>query len=146
MIDAAEYGKIRWYGNNIPFLSNGSWLSFQQDERLIKNDLLQLLLTSPGERVMKPNFGTNIRRFMFENITEARLKSLRSNISTAIERYEPRVNVKNLDVREIGENAIAITIQASLITDPSREFFFQVQLQFDSVSKTLRQRVLDVNR
>lgn len=60
----------RFYGFNIPIFNGKTILPFQTDERLIKNDILQLLLTSPGERIMRANFGCNIKPSMFENNTE----------------------------------------------------------------------------
>jgi len=64
----------------------------------IKADLLQLLLTNPGERVMLPGFGTPLRELMFEPndvIIESRAKMM---IATAIETWEPRIVVDAIHV------------------------------------------------
>jgi hypothetical protein len=51
-----------WFGFNPPFIGGQQKvMSRQEDLRLIKNDLLQLLLTVPGERVHRPTFGSPIR-------------------------------------------------------------------------------------
>ena len=36
------------------------------DENAIKSDLMHLILTNKGERLYNPEFGTNLRRFIFE--------------------------------------------------------------------------------
>ena len=88
-----------WFGYNAPFIGgNEGVVSRQVDEKLIKNDLLQLLLTSPGDRVMRPSFGTGIRKFVFEPITSDTIDTLRQSIQDAIDAYEPRVTVTNIDI------------------------------------------------
>tara|TARA_B100001250_G_C19707588_1_gene747661 strand:- start:511 stop:891 length:381 start_codon:yes stop_codon:yes gene_type:complete len=45
---------------------------------VVQQNLKMLLLTSPGERVMDPNFGVGMRRFLFEqnnNDTHMRIKT-----------------------------------------------------------------------
>lgn len=85
---------MQWFGYNAPFIGGPEGvMSRQTNERLIRNDLLQLLLTSPGERVMRPEFGTGIRRFVFEDFSDESLDALRENILDIIAKYESRVNV-----------------------------------------------------
>jgi len=74
-------------GLTLPFInSNGrlfdtNYLSIDQAVSNVKN----LILTVKGERVMHPNFGTNIRRFMFEpnypNLREAVLSEIKDAIA-----------------------------------------------------------------
>ncbi len=64
----------------------------------IKADLLQLLLTNPGERVMLPEFGTPLRRLFFEpndSIIESEAKAM---IARSISTWEPRIIVDNIEV------------------------------------------------
>ena len=62
---------VNFYGFNPPFLGgNQNVLSRQEDVRLIQTDILQLLLTSPGQRVMRPNFGTSINYQLFDPLDE----------------------------------------------------------------------------
>lgn len=64
----------------------------------IKADLLQLLLTNPGERVMLPGFGTPLRSLVF-NPNDATLeREARNMIATAINTWEPRVVVESIIV------------------------------------------------
>lgn len=64
----------------------------------IKADLLQLLLTNPGERVMLPDFGTPLRRLIFEP-NDATLEMVaKKMISDAITKWEPRIVVSNINV------------------------------------------------
>ena len=71
-----------------------NYLSIDQAVTNLKN----LILTLKGERVMHPNFGTNLRRFLFE----PNLQSLRDEVGTEIEEavkfWLPYINITNLNV------------------------------------------------
>lgn len=64
----------------------------------IKADLLQLLLTNPGERVMLPNFGTPLRELIFEPNDSFLVDKARQVIADAILAWEPRIVVSNIEV------------------------------------------------
>lgn len=64
----------------------------------IKSDLLALLLTEPGERVMLPNFGTPLKRFIFEPNDPSLMNSVREAIIESIRNWEPRIQVTDIQV------------------------------------------------
>lgn len=64
----------------------------------IKADLLQLLLTSPGERVMTPLFGTPLKKLFFEQNDSILEAQAREMIVDAISNWEPRIIVDNIRV------------------------------------------------
>lgn len=64
----------------------------------IKADMLQLLLTNPGERVMLPEFGTPLRQLVFEPNDTILEQEARRMISNSITTWEPRISVTNLQV------------------------------------------------
>lgn len=62
----------------------------------IKADLLQLLLTTPGERVMTPLFGTPLKKLFFEqNDATLELQAVEM-VATAISTWEPRIIISNI--------------------------------------------------
>ena len=64
----------------------------------IKADLLQLLLTNPGERVMLPTYGTPLKRLIFDpNDTDLEVAA-REMIINSITQWEPRINVTQIEV------------------------------------------------
>jgi len=64
----------------------------------IKADLLQLLLTNPGERVMLPEFGTPLRKLFFEPNTIGLEIEAQRTIVEAINTWEPRIEIQNITV------------------------------------------------
>jgi len=111
-----------YYGYNPPFLGGPqNVLSRQEDEQLIKNDILQLLLTIPGERVMRPDFGVNLRNAVFEQNDESTVANLEIEIRRKVEKYDQRVIVDDVQITtDISNNGMFIRIFARLRRDPSR--------------------------
>lgn len=112
-----------FYGFNPPFIGGPqNVLSRQEDEQLIKNDILQLLLTVPGERVMRPDFGVNLRNFVFEQLTTPQLRELESEIGNQVELQEQRVFVDSVDLeRDDDKNLLTIRVSTRLKKDPKRQ-------------------------
>lgn len=122
-----QRGKAFFYGFNPPFIGGQQKvMSRQEDDKLIKNDILQLLLTIPGERVMRPDFGVNLRNFVFENIEEAGLNTLRSEIINQLVRYETRVNIINVSITSNeDQNSITVQIAVAMRDDPMRTILIE---------------------
>jgi len=116
-----------WYGFNAPFLKDGSVLPMQQDTKLVKNDLIQLLLTNFGERVMKPALGSPIPSLQFENVVDADLALIRDAIITNIGRYEPRVTVVDLIIKpKQDDNMLIINLFGKVNLKPNNKFNIQI--------------------
>lgn len=64
----------------------------------VKSDLLVLLLTEPGERVMLPDFGTPLRQFFFEPNDDVLVDGVRNAIVDSIRKWEPRIRVTEIEV------------------------------------------------
>lgn len=68
------------------------------DINAIKNSLVNLFNTMPGERYLLPEYGSDIRQYIFEPINEATARSLGYTLKESINKWEPRVNVINVDI------------------------------------------------
>ena len=60
---------------------------------LIKQNFKMLLLTYPGERVMEPEFGIGLRRFLFSNFTQETFNSIESDIRSQVAIYLPVISI-----------------------------------------------------
>ena len=98
----------------------------------ILSGLKQLILTTKGERVMMPDFGTNLRNYVFEQFDSRLEVAIRKDILGAISKYEPRVNVSNLDINfdtRMGKedlNSILVTLYLTSKEDPYREYTLEL--------------------
>lgn len=82
-----------------PISKNARGFLYSQDGiDQIKSDMLVLLLTNPGERVMNPSFGTPLRKLIFEPNDAALRMQAKNMIVNSIKKWEPRIAVKNIEV------------------------------------------------
>jgi phage baseplate assembly protein W len=56
-----------------------------------------ILGTAPGERPMRPEFGCGIHDYIFETIDAFTMARLEQEIRTALDRWEPRIEVLEVD-------------------------------------------------
>jgi phage baseplate assembly protein W len=75
-----------------------------KDTDVLKADLLQLLLTNPGERVMMPEYGTGLRKLIFDPADSIMADTAKGLISNAIKRWEPRIAVTAINTSIDEEN------------------------------------------
>ncbi|MEJ7603341.1 MAG: GPW/gp25 family protein [Kofleriaceae bacterium] len=77
----------------------------------VRDELLQLLLTNLGERLFLPELGTNLRRLVFENTSDATLGVTQAVIADALQKWlGTRVEVLGLTVTK-QESAIEVLLQ-----------------------------------
>lgn len=125
----------KFFGHNAPFLQGlQNVLSFQSGIKLIRNDLLQLLLTSPGERVMRPDYGSPIRGFMFEGATNDDIDILKRGILRTIEQRELRVTATSVEITtEVDNNLMRIRIFGREDAEATvNELLFDLQIPLGS--------------
>jgi uncharacterized protein len=92
------------------------YLLIKSYRELIKQNFKNIILTSPGERVMDPNFGVGLRRFLFENDTQAVRSEITSRILSQTKSYMPFVEVINISFREATEvNKLNLIIQYDIL-------------------------------
>jgi phage baseplate assembly protein W len=75
------------------------------DENAIKNSLNALLNTNPGQRLLLPEYGVNIKRYIFSPVSENNAYSIGEFIKDAIERWEPRVSVSGITIKPVISDA-----------------------------------------
>lgn len=120
---------------SIPTIGSGkstrpSDISAAIDLNAIKNSLVNLFNTSPGERMLLPDYGMDIRRHVFEPITELRGFAIGREIKDGIQRWEPRIAVFGIAVEG----------------DPERhEYYIQIDLGVPFISQKLQLQSL-INR
>ena len=64
----------------------------------IKSDLLSLLLTNPGERVFLSDYGTPLKKLIFEQNDAVLETTAKNMISDSISKWEPRIAVSQIEV------------------------------------------------
>ena len=69
-----------------------------------ETDVLQsiqvILSTQPGERTMQPGFGCDLNQFLFAQISQSLITSIRGVITDALLFHEPRIDVNEIEIVE----------------------------------------------
>jgi len=78
-------------GISLPF--NKPFSSTYTTKDQIRSNLINLLLTDVGERIMNPLFGCNLKKFVFEGITETNIENLKANLLNSISIFVPEITV-----------------------------------------------------
>ena len=69
------------------------------DESAVRNSILNLFNTVPGQNLLNPEYGLNFLQYLFEPINETNGRQIGNDIVAGINTYEPRVLVKNVDIQ-----------------------------------------------
>lgn len=72
------------------------------DAELIKQSLVQIILTPIGSRVCRPRFGTNILAHLFENNDPLRAEMLKADLIKNISEQEPRISLRDINMSQEG--------------------------------------------
>lgn len=85
--------------------------------QVVQQNLKMLLLTSPGERVMDPNFGVGMRRFLFEQNNGATHSTIKAKIRRQVSEYMSFIDIDDVifateaNNSSIKSNGLLVTIR-----------------------------------
>ena len=77
----------------------------------VKNNIRLLLQTQKGERIFQPNLGMNIRRFLFEQITEDTQVQIENDIVDTFATWLPFVELREIDIDTSNQDKNQINIK-----------------------------------
>lgn len=94
-------------GVAIPFNGIPVFISTYTTKDQIKSNLINYFLTNKGERFFNPNFGGDLRAFLFEQQTE--FAQLHDYLTSQMELYFPQITVNDLEV-DVDQNTQIVSI------------------------------------
>jgi phage baseplate assembly protein W len=107
-------------GVSIPFVGsyvNGSDAVFNATYTTndqIKYDIINYVLTNKGERPLNPNYGGDIRKFVFQNIDGVNLNNLKTQLLDGLKSNFPNIVVNKITINPFYDtNSINININYS---------------------------------
>ena len=72
-------------------------LVVSRDASAIKQAIVNLLLTNKGERPFNPDYGSNIRSYLFEPLDYGTATQVEMSITGTLSEFEPRINVLSIE-------------------------------------------------
>ena len=67
-----------------------------KDASAIKQAIVNLLLTNKGEKLFNPEYGSDIRAYLFEPLDYGTAAQIQRNIAYSVNKHEPRVQIEDL--------------------------------------------------
>ena len=107
------------------YLDNGEIASTKTTLEAVKQNVLNLLNTEMGERVMQPNLGIMLKRFLFEPFSNEVVDNIGSVIVEAMNHWMPFVQINDIRVKmsdnESGDfkSTMEVSVDFSLKKDNS---------------------------
>ena len=98
-----------------------------KDEMAVINSIKNLMMTNHYERPFQPDLGSNVRRLLFENLDKITAISMEREIRQVVENYEPRAQIKTLDILpDVDNNGFSVRMEFYIMnmTDPVTINFF----------------------
>ena len=114
------------YGEGLAFpprVDENGRLAWARGEQNVRESVRLILMTEPGERVMREDFGCGLRQFLYEPNTVATRQLIRERIVRAISRWEPRVALEEVSVTADPSEPrlVAIAIHFRLVATQAAE-------------------------
>ena len=99
----------------IPFFSSTTTTLEQA-----KYNMQNLLLTLKGERVSQPEFGSNLKKILFEQYDESLEERIREEIGESVSKWLPYINISKVDIsQDVGvPNKIYVSMTYALNYSP----------------------------
>jgi phage baseplate assembly protein W len=125
--------KVLGIGINQSSNNNGIFSTNYTTLTQAKNNLINLILTKKGERLMQPDFGCDVWKILFEPIDDNIEVSIENSIIKAVSIWLPYLNINEIifdyDENDIDTNRIALDIKFSLTSNPALSESIQINVE-----------------
>ena len=113
-------------------LSPTGGVAMTEEDAAVRQSILLLLSTRPGERVMRPDYGCNLHRLLFWPNDDTTAGLAMHYVRQAVERWEPRVQITRLDAGRSPADSTRLDVQLEYrirATQHTGELLVSVPLQ-----------------
>ena len=94
----------------------------------VKSQLYNLFFTTPGERVMLPEFGISLQNKLFDNLDEVLFAEIRKDIVRQVGKFVPECEIIKINFNQI-ENNLDVEVQYSLKNDSSIKDILEITIR-----------------
>jgi phage baseplate assembly protein W len=115
-VDPRDFQKNTAIGVSLPFNTGGVFNSVYSTKDQLKYNLINLILTSQGERIENPEFGTVLKTQLFNQITANSIPTIKNSIANSVAKYIPEISIKNIEViPDEDANTLIVTINYEIM-------------------------------
>jgi phage baseplate assembly protein W len=112
--------KQRFINIDFPFKDSPEGFYFNlnaTDADAIRADLLHLLLTNKGERLYLPDFGSDLKKFIFEPNDDVTHEQIKDSLNETIKRYMPNLIINSIEFKNNSIEELIIVELTYTVTD-----------------------------
>ncbi len=112
--------KQRFINIDFPFKDSPEGFYFNlnaTDADAIRADLLHLLLTNKGERLYLPDFGSDLKKYIFEPNDSITHEQIKDNLNETIKRYMPNLIINDITFKNDSIEELIIVELTYTVTD-----------------------------
>ena len=112
--------KQRFINIDFPFKDSPEGFYFNlnaTDADAVRADLLHLLLTNKGERLYMPDFGSDLKKYIFEPNDDVTHEQIKDNLNETIKRYMPNLIINEITFKNDSIEELIIVELTYTVTD-----------------------------
>ncbi len=94
-----------------------TFVAEKTDNEVLTSSVLWILMTRLGERVMLPEFGSDIPNQLFEPNDDITVDIIRTAVREAVERWDGRIEFHQVDISQ-NEHLISVRVEYKNAEDP----------------------------
>lgn len=83
-------------------------LNYADGPEKVRQSIAIILETEPGERLMRPDFGCGLRRYLMKPNTVATRALIQQDVQRALRSFEPRIEVQAVEVAAGADPALVL--------------------------------------
>lgn len=102
----------------------------------VKNAIYNIFTWIPGERILNPEFGSRLKYYLYEGITEFNIEKIISEIKSCVLKWEPRAQITNIvnitNINEVEDSTIHLQIRYIINGLDDQEYYYDYILDKNS--------------
>lgn len=91
------------------------------DYQAVQNGIQNLFLFKQGERILLPEFGNSLYKYLYEPINDLTAEKIRNEISFMFEKWEPRVQILGISVQGVIDEQMYKIVIAYIVPAISKQ-------------------------
>ncbi|HZS35560.1 MAG TPA: GPW/gp25 family protein [Polyangia bacterium] len=86
-------------------------IAYPTAEESVRQQIRVILATSPGELLMRPQFGAGLEQFLNQPNTITTRRAIQDRVGAALAKWEPRILIDRIDVAEVAAQPSAVRVE-----------------------------------
>jgi len=113
-------------GWRFPVQLDGSQVARANAEDSIQQSIWTILATSPGERIMRPDFGSGLQDLVFAVNDASTQSQIADRVRTSLVLWEPRIQLQDVEVAQSPDDPAQLLIRIQYLVRTTNNVFNMV--------------------